>query len=267
MQRSSCLRLRSSTGPNVLMFTALILLCGCRFGKTPGGLEPPSTRFAGARLTTRPRCRREPPRGVEPLPPGSKPGALPLSYEGEFRRAQVPPGSASGVSARGSSRGGWRRQKRPLLRQQFLKAPPGSARARVVVAEALEQLDLAAPDGAVTALDAGLGREAFAPLAHRLERTGRRWCACWRPSEVPPCCCVVPQRRRRSCWAAARLRSPAARSDESERAAGEVGDQLRRRGVEADDVEHPGIVGSAIEKPFETMPTTTSRASIPDAWR
>ena len=29
----------------------------------------------------------------------------------------------------------------------------------------------------------------------------------------------------------------------------------------------PGSFGSAIEKPFETIPTTTSRASIPDAWR
>ena len=29
----------------------------------------------------------------------------------------------------------------------------------------------------------------------------------------------------------------------------------------------PGSAGSAIEKPFETMPTTTSRASMPDARR
>ena len=29
----------------------------------------------------------------------------------------------------------------------------------------------------------------------------------------------------------------------------------------------PGSSGSAIEKPFETMPTTTSRASMPDARR
>jgi hypothetical protein len=29
----------------------------------------------------------------------------------------------------------------------------------------------------------------------------------------------------------------------------------------------PGSFGSAIEKPFETMPTTTSRASMPEAWR
>jgi hypothetical protein len=29
----------------------------------------------------------------------------------------------------------------------------------------------------------------------------------------------------------------------------------------------PGSFGSAIEKPFETIPTTTSRASMPDAWR
>ena len=53
----------------------------------------------------------------------------------------------------------------------------------------------------------------------------------------------------------------------SERAAGEVGDELRRRRVEADDVEHAGVVGSAIENPFETMPTTTRRASMPDARR
>ena len=43
----------------------------------------------------------------------------------------------------------------------------------------------------------------------------------------------------RSGWAAARLRSPAVLG--LERSAGEVGDQLRRRGVEPDDVEHPGI--------------------------
>ena len=29
----------------------------------------------------------------------------------------------------------------------------------------------------------------------------------------------------------------------------------------------PRSDGSAIEKPFETMPTTTSRASMPEAWR
>jgi hypothetical protein len=29
----------------------------------------------------------------------------------------------------------------------------------------------------------------------------------------------------------------------------------------------PGSFGAAIEKPFETMPTTTSRASMPEAWR
>jgi hypothetical protein len=34
----------------------------------------------------------------------------------------------------------------------------------VVVAEPLEQLDLAAPDGAVTALDLGLGREGGRPV-------------------------------------------------------------------------------------------------------
>ena len=29
----------------------------------------------------------------------------------------------------------------------------------------------------------------------------------------------------------------------------------------------PGSAGSAIEKPFDSRPTTTSRASMPDAWR
>ncbi len=73
MQRSSCFRLRSSAEPNVLIFTAFILFVLVVVVKTPGGL-PPSTRSAGACLSTRPRCP-EPPRGIEPLRPGSNPGS------------------------------------------------------------------------------------------------------------------------------------------------------------------------------------------------
>jgi hypothetical protein len=42
------------------------------------------------------------------------------------------------------------------LRQQFLKASAGAARAWVVIAEAFEQFDLVALDAAWSALDVGL---------------------------------------------------------------------------------------------------------------
>jgi hypothetical protein len=45
----------------------------------------------------------------------------------------------------------------------------------------------------------------------------------------------------RSGWVAARLRFAHCAALGSERSAREVGDQLRRRGVESNDVEHPGI--------------------------
>jgi hypothetical protein len=56
------------------------------------------------------------------------------------------------LSARGSNRYVRRRQKRPLLRQHFLKASPGPAWAKVVVAELLLKLDLAAFDASCPAL-------------------------------------------------------------------------------------------------------------------
>jgi hypothetical protein len=42
------------------------------------------------------------------------------------------------------------------LRQQFLKAPSGSTGAWIVVAESLDELELAAFEAALAALDAGL---------------------------------------------------------------------------------------------------------------
>jgi hypothetical protein len=57
--------------------------------------------------------------------------------------------------------------------QQFLKPAAGAAWAGVVAAELLDQL-LVAADYAMTALDAGFGRVAFAPLTRNLEtRTAR----------------------------------------------------------------------------------------------
>jgi hypothetical protein len=52
--------------------------------------------------------------------------------------------------------------------QQFLKPPTGAAWAWIVAAELLEKL-LAAADYAIAALDARLGRIAFAPLTCDLE--------------------------------------------------------------------------------------------------
>jgi hypothetical protein len=47
----------------------------------------------------------------------------------------------------------------------------------------------------------------------------------------------------RSGWAATRLLIARGCAVDSQRSAGEAGDQLRRRGIEADDVEHPGMAG------------------------
>ena len=59
--------------------------------------------------------------------------------------------------------------------QQFLKTPPGSARAWIVAAEFLEQLLLTVDDPRA-ALDARLGRIAFATLAAHFKRSGPRGC-------------------------------------------------------------------------------------------
>ena len=185
MQRSSCFRLRSSTGPNVLIFIATHPPLWVLFGQDTGRI----------RTAVDALCRRVPHHSAtvsSRAPERSRTSASAFEARrssSELRRRGPEGACPSGVralSARGGSRGGRRRQKRPLLRQQFLKAPPGSVWAWVVIAEPLEQLDVAAPDGAVTALDAGLGREAVAALAHRLERTVARWCVCWLLSVVPP---------------------------------------------------------------------------------
>jgi hypothetical protein len=73
----------------------------------------------------------------------------------------------SARSDRGSSR-----QKHPLRRQQRLKRPRGAARTGIVAAELLDEL-LAVTDDSMAALDAGLGREALAPLARDLESSRR----------------------------------------------------------------------------------------------
>jgi hypothetical protein len=56
--------------------------------------------------------------------------------------------------------------------------------------------------------------------------------SCLQEAAAPP---PEPARRRRVL-----ARPPSAPAGGSERVAGEIGDQVRRRGVEADDVEHPG---------------------------
>src|ERR1700761_7653842 len=71
MHRSSCLRLRSSTEPKVLMFM-----------RAPSFLVIVVATWGDM---------KEPPRGVEPLRAGSKPAALPLSYGGEIGSAQGAP--------------------------------------------------------------------------------------------------------------------------------------------------------------------------------
>ena len=63
----------------------------CWRSRDTGRSRTAVARFAGASLTARPRCL-EPPRGFEPLRPGSKPGALiPLSYGGKVRAEGVEP--------------------------------------------------------------------------------------------------------------------------------------------------------------------------------
>jgi hypothetical protein len=62
--------------------------------------------------------------------------------------------------------------------QQFLKPAAGAAGAQVVAPELLDQL-LAAADYARTALDAGLGRVALAPLTRDLETGTARDASSW----------------------------------------------------------------------------------------
>jgi hypothetical protein len=108
--------------------------------------------------------------GVEPWPAGQKPAALPLSY------------TRFTFSAR--SDGASRRQKQPLRRQQRLKRPRGAARARIVAPEPLDEFLVTVHD-TVTALDAGLRREALAALARDLESTRRlRRSVSWHTSLV-----------------------------------------------------------------------------------
>src|SRR5438067_7529864 len=116
--------------------SSVVIFC-FSFRKTPGGLEPPS-RALQARAYPCSATVPEPPRGVEPLRAGSKPAALPT----ELRR------QAGAASAPGSSGRSWRRRKRPLLRQQFLKAAARTARAGVAGAELLDQFLLPAADAA-----------------------------------------------------------------------------------------------------------------------
>ena len=67
----------------------------------------------------------------------------------------------------------WPRQKRPVRRQQFLKAFVRPARARIIAAELFDQLLVAVHD-AQAALDVRLGREAAPAFTHPLEsRAGR----------------------------------------------------------------------------------------------
>jgi hypothetical protein len=82
------------------------------------------------------------------------------------------------IAIRGRSSHDERRQKLPPLRQQFLKTPPRSAGARIVVTEPFDQLDLSALDAPTAALHVRLGRESVATFTHRLKRTVRfraRW--------------------------------------------------------------------------------------------
>lgn len=72
-----------------------------------------------------------------------------------------------------SSDGGPSRQKRPLPRQQLLKAAAGAAGTEVVAAQLLEEL-FVPMDHPVAAPDARLGRIALFPLTRWLESTGGR---------------------------------------------------------------------------------------------
>jgi hypothetical protein len=72
------------------------------------------------------------------------------------------------VSAHGDDAS--RHQKHPLRKQQRLKQAPGSAGARIVAAELLDEF-LVAAHNAVTTLDACFRGEASAALARHLEST------------------------------------------------------------------------------------------------
>src|SRR5713101_1676653 len=104
MQRSSCARLRWSTGPNVLILLIGLLLSIVGISETPGGLEPPSTRFAGACLATRPRCRESLREESNLCTRVRSPKLCPLSYGGGmcgWRDSNPqPPVSETGASAR-----------------------------------------------------------------------------------------------------------------------------------------------------------------------
>ena len=65
--------------------------------------------------------------------------------------------------------------------QQFLKPAGRPARAEIVSSELLDELLLAAADGALASLDVGLAREASSALASALERTRTVRNACWLP--------------------------------------------------------------------------------------
>jgi hypothetical protein len=68
------------------------------------------------------------------------------------------------------------RQKRPEFRQHFLKAFTGTARARVVTTELLDEFLVAMHD-AGTSLDMRLGGITLVPLARDLKtRTPQSWC-------------------------------------------------------------------------------------------
>src|ERR1041384_4853546 len=90
----------------------------------------------------------------------------------------LPPGCVRPILARhrldANSRAAPRRRNRPEARQQRLKSLPRVARARIVAAELLEQLDRAALDRPPPALDARLARIALTPLAGPLESRGAR---------------------------------------------------------------------------------------------
>jgi hypothetical protein len=58
--------------------------------------------------------------------------------------------------------------KRPELRQQFLKPPPGTAGAGIVAAEFFDQLDIAM-DELPAGFDPGFGWIGFAPLGRDLK--------------------------------------------------------------------------------------------------
>lgn len=92
----------------------------------------------------------------------------------------------------GCSSHGRSRRRKPDRMQQFLKAAPGVAGARVVPSEFLEQL-LVSSHHSEPALHAGLGRVALPSLATRFERKGGR-----RSGSSSPCrtslVCGAPSR-------------------------------------------------------------------------